>query len=187
MAAVTRFRPDHPLFRPKSFRTPVLLHFIGESARALIKWLFVFRSRDNPNRDAKDNATFFKTAAVSHKLGFWSGKPIYKRAKWITMVVRWLTAWFIVVNAVTLFHWSISLIHGVVTFIHANFSYMWDHRWYFPVFVLMLAGLICLYIVVSNLVTNRIQTLHQNHTYSTSSLSLIVGVHNWFSNKIRMR
>lgn len=89
MARTVRFRPDQPLFKADAFRMPLWLHASGEIVRGFYKWLTVRLNRDNPHRDPMKNATFTKRAKLPHGIGFWTGRPLVKRAKWQTMAWRW--------------------------------------------------------------------------------------------------
>jgi len=84
-----KFRPDQPLFKADAFRMPLWVHAPFELARGFTKWMTVSLNKDNPHRNAMHNATFTRPAKQAHRNAFWTGKPVVKRAKWVTMVWRW--------------------------------------------------------------------------------------------------
>ncbi len=89
MPSTVKFRPDQPLFKADAFRMPLWIHAPFEVVRGLYKWMTVTLVRDNPHRNPMDNATFTKRARKAHRNAFWTGRPVIKRAKWMTMAWRW--------------------------------------------------------------------------------------------------
>ncbi len=84
-----KFRPDQPLFKADAFRMPLWIHAPFEIMRGIVKWLTVSLVKDNPHRNVRHNATFTRGAKAAHRNAFWTGKPVVKRPKWVTMLWRW--------------------------------------------------------------------------------------------------
>lgn len=84
-----KIRPDQPLFKADAIHMPLWIHAPFELLRGALKWLTCGLMRDNPHRNKLDNPTFTKAARKPHRLAFWTGRPVVKRAKWKLMAWRW--------------------------------------------------------------------------------------------------